>query len=169
MNKRMESFLMGAQCVILALVLGISGCRTATPGDPVNQSEMAHAIHSEQLRAVMQSMQRLGLDDWPQELDAQEERDREQGRIRKRLEALAEAAAAIPLVLEDVDLTLEQQAQFAQLANDLRNEALDFSQSIGTLGSVDLRSRFDALQQRCYECHRRYRVLPRLMPASTSK
>ena len=173
MTNRNKTFGLERYGFLVLAILIIAGCRSGKSPDPEPEPDqkVAHAIHNQQLRAVMQSMNRLGFDELPQELEPQEEWEREKLRIRRRLEALAKAAAAIPNILTDVDLSPDQSARFSQLALALQRESIEFSQAATALDQNEMSTRFTKLQQRCHDCHRRYRVLPRLntIPSETLK
>ncbi len=159
-----ENILIGACCTLLVVTLGLVGCRSTPNPRSENETQVAHAVHSERLRALMLSMQRVGRDQWPQELDAQDEWARERQRVRSRLEALASAAGQIPSVLDEVDLPQNHRLQFKQLAENLQDEVRHFILDLDGAGPEDIRERFSTLQQRCHECHRRYKVLPLVVP-----
>ena len=121
-----------------------------------------HAVENEKLRKVMWSLVLAPSNKLPQELDTEREQEWRRDDAVRILGHMAESADAIPEVLVDVDLPESQKERFRDLATDLKTATLKLRADAPKLTADEIGRRFDALQDQCIACHRKFRVLPTL-------
>jgi len=143
---------------VLLLVSG--GCslpaeeRHERPLDAASEKE-AHAVHSERLRRVMQSLDELARERLPQSLDVgamREARLREVGRVAREIAARAgsipaAAGAAEPEMFRDLVARTE----------DFQQRALALAASAEAGDARAAREKARALEDACTGCHEQFR------------
>jgi cytochrome c556 len=148
---------------ILLIVAALSvGCRPALQELSSNAPAARHALHNRQLKGIMERLAMLPAERMPQELDVVREQEWRREDAARILGAMASSAAAIPTVLQNVELTEEQRGAFRQLSEGLRRDSEALQNELIRLTPTEIGRRFDALQAHCDACHSRFRVLPAL-------
>ena len=135
--------------------------RTAGPLPPV-ESSAQHAVYSEQLLEAMYKLERLATIRLPQEMDLATEQERRAVEIARIARTLADTADLIPDVLADVDLSVEHQVLFRDLARELGVKARSLADEAPGQSLRATHDQVNALLASCTGCHDRFRVLPRL-------
>ncbi len=119
-----------------------------------------HAVHSERLRQIMSELERLSLNQLPQEIDVSAERQRHIGQMSPVAQAMAEAALHIPDVLEEVELSDEKRQVFIDLAEKLGNQAIELHRQTEQQSLSGVSQTLENIGATCNACHSAFRVLP---------
>ncbi len=119
-----------------------------------------HAVHSERLRQIMAELERLSLNQLPQEMDVEAERQRQIGQMSPVAQAMAEAALHIPDVLEEVELSDEKLQVFVDLAEKLGNQAEELHRQAEQQSLSGVSETLESIGATCSACHSAFRVLP---------
>jgi cytochrome c556 len=106
----------------------------------------------------MRRLERLRDDRLPRNMDVRAEEERRAERIAKIALAMAQAADRIPDAASDVSLDPAQQAEFARLANALRQEAQKLAEAAPGLSSAEMQAQADAIDATCDQCHQQFRI-----------
>ncbi len=151
--------------LVLAGVLTIactngSGATGKRPADvPLPQR---HAIHSDQLKAVMGNLGSTVASHWPQEIEA----DMREGHEREYREAaylagqLAETARVLPQVVPAESMTPSDRDAFMANVTILDRQASQLEAAARDRQLQEMRDVLFQIQSTCYGCHSQFRDQP---------
>ena len=108
----------------------------------------------------MAELERLSLNQLPQEMDVVAERERQIGRMSPVAQAMAEAALHIPDVLKEVELSDEKQQVFIELAEKLGDQAVELHRQAERRSLIGVSQTLESIGDTCSACHGAFRVLP---------
>jgi cytochrome c556 len=119
-----------------------------------------HAVESQRLREAMDRLDRQRAERLPQGMDVEEPRRADAEDVAAAAREMAAAAAAIPEILTDVEMTEPARREFLRLAAELGERAGQLAAEAPSLSPQDLDARLQGVDAVCAECHSRFRVLP---------
>ena len=125
-----------------------------------------HAVHSERLRQIMAELERLSLNQLPQEMDVGAERQRQIERISPVAQSMAETATHIPDVLAEVELSDEKRQLFVDLAEKLEEQAKELRRRADRQSLSGVTEALQDIDATCSACHSAFRVLPAVTESS---
>jgi len=149
-----------------SLTLGLlllSGCTTSPAGrDPSGPAPGAgpvrhHAVHSEDLRAVMSRISELDVARLPQELGPAGPREPDLAEIARVAGSLAESATRIPQAIGDVDLDPAEREVFLSLARRLQHQSQALRGQAVQGRSAPSRATLQEINTTCAACHALFR------------
>jgi cytochrome c556 len=154
--------LAGALVVLVAVWLGCAPPLQVRYEERLDRTEAGarHAVHSDRLEQLMRGLERLAQDRLPTAMDVDAEREFRVDEVASLLLALADSALRIPEASRSVALEADERVEFEQLAEALRGSALALADQAPRLPVGELRTRLEAVYQRCDACHTRFRELP---------
>lgn len=162
--KRKRGVQMGPASLLLALLaaLLLPGCRTSESESQeiavVNTGPaILHAVHSDQLKAIMAEVRRLTFDRMPQELGRTSQQDAHLREVSSLAKAMANAAGRIPSVIDDLGLTENEKQVFSALARRLQVQSATLGSQAERLRLAATTSAFKEISATCIACHTLFR------------
>ena len=126
-----------------------------------------HAVHSGELREVMQRLRGASFERLPQELD---DSSREQAYLQEassRARDLALEAGRIDAIVDQIGLTADQQQVFLALAERLRTRALELRTQADLRQTRLIHATREEIDETCTGCHTLFRDMPQPPPPDT--
>jgi cytochrome c556 len=159
---------MGALIALLSLVsacAGTSGKRGEEGGALPGDKQVEHAVQSAALRSAMYEIERLTLQQIPEDIDAVNTKAARTADVQRHAQALAHAAVALPSAAGGLGASDRDTPRFYELADQLRRDALSLRDraAVGQLASAGEES--DRLLVSCNACHAEFRLPPPAPPA----
>lgn len=124
-----------------------------------------HAVHSEQLRAIMSGLGVRADKVWPQEIaqeraaDAAREREARFDEARELATALGRAAGQIPQAIAGVELAGTERDAFFVAVDRLKFHAGELEVAAGRRDFDRMESILGSIRTTCNECHAQFREL----------
>ncbi|WP_045224170.1 cytochrome c [Methyloterricola oryzae] len=154
---------LGPALAVSCLTICLASCSTVVPGAPARLPDTGepalHAVHEQELRAVMAQMNSLMFDTLRTELEIDKERRQRARQIADAARELSKAVDGIPATLPRLGLSEAEQVSFRALAHRLDDQAQGLEQ-LSRSNQID--SIEPALQQMtltCNACHQLFRKL----------
>lgn len=116
-----------------------------------------HAAHSKRLAALMRGLDRVRSERLPKAMDPRIEQERRAGEIRGVARAIAASARAIGDVGPTLELDEDEQLEFVKQSEELRTRAEALVEATRQLDYDEWRTRLDAIDETCRDCHGRFR------------
>jgi cytochrome c556 len=154
---------------VLAL-LGVAGITCTTQSKDAGPAQghdvkpvARHALHSAQLEAVMEDIERYRRQSWPQEVEAELDSaklarsQRAFARASQLSERLATAAGQVARALEDVELSESDRRAFLAKVEVFKDQVDRLRQAVTEQDAADMRRAMREIDTTCTSCHERFR------------
>ncbi len=160
-----------ALAALALLTFAAAGCTRANGGSssvpPMTESvallpgdePVESPVHTPELLAAMETLEKLTLDELPTDLGSQDTREARLAEIEKVAGAIASAATHIPDLAAGADLSLDQGRRFRELADELRRKAVSLRDRAGAGTIESVRDEREVLLATCNTCHAEFRSL----------
>ncbi len=173
MNRISTATLTAIGGVILGLT--VSGCsgRTTAPESPSSVSptnDTRHSVQSDRLRQIMDEIDKLSVNQWPQEVQSELAADEQYHaakafwEARQLADGLSRAAASIPNAIKTTKLSEVDRRSFLAQVQTLRDQGTRLKQTAALGDREGMRRTLADLDETCNSCHSRFRDIAGDMP-----
>jgi hypothetical protein len=163
MVQRRRIIAAGAAAMLLAAAACTPSAHHGLELRPAKGEGLLHAVHDTRLRAVMQGFNSLMFEQMMTELELDEARLRQSQRIADSAGELAKAAAGLPSIAKELNLTSDEQALFLKRSVELRDKAIHLQEAALGMDANAMRHWLLRMEITCNNCHRLFRG-PRASP-----
>lgn len=151
---------------VVVWVLGTACAASDTPEPAPPQSQRGaarHAVHGVELERTMRRLNRLRQQRWPQEVEAEYEARRQEGKERTFQQAeqlavdLAKTAVQIADAADEAEMVEADRRAFLAKVDVFRAQAEELQEVVGRRDAKAMRSVLREIDKTCQSCHARFR------------
>lgn len=156
----------GILTVTLLAGLGVQACKLShrEPGSSSPGPEAtAHWVQNAQLRTIMDELQLLAMESWPQELDPEMPKSGLQQRLKAFTEAqrlaagLAQGAVEISAAVAKAKMSEADRRSFLAQVETFRDQAQRLGEAADAQDPEGMEQLLNAIDETCMSCHGRFR------------
>lgn len=118
----------------------------------------AHAVYSDRLGELMQSLEGLSRDRLPRAMDVRGEEERRADEIAAVARAMADSAGQIADAGDELGLAALEREEFLALGGELHRLCQQLADEAPALALGALRARAREITDTCDRCHARFRI-----------